>query len=169
MAAMRMTLACLALAACGGGGARPPGTPASSASHLLGQEAPAIQRPALDGKPFDLREARGDVAVVVFLAKQCDPCTRVLPALEAVHADNKDVVMVGVSEDEQENDAREVVGQNHLSFPVVQDGARALAEAYRVTQLPVTFVLDGRGRVRWVGGPDRNDTELRAAIEATRP
>jgi cytochrome c biogenesis protein CcmG/thiol:disulfide interchange protein DsbE len=161
--------ACLALASACGGGGRPAGTPASSASHLLGQEAPTFKRTALDGGTFDLGQARGKVAVVKFVAKYCDPCTRTLPAIEALHEERPEIVVVGVSEDERESEARELIAQFRLSFPVVHDTSNVLAGRFRVRELPVTFVLDGRGTVKWVGGPEKNEAELRAAIEATRP
>ena len=45
----------------------------------------------------------------------------------------------------------------------------ALAARYRVRDLPVTYVLDGHGNVAWVGGPEKTETDLIAAIEAARP
>jgi peroxiredoxin len=156
----------LALASACGGGGRPSGAPASSASRLLGQEAPNFKRATLNASSFDLEEARGDIVVVAFVAKQCDVCMRTLPAIEALHEEHKDLVVVGVSEDENEKDARDLVAQYSLSFPVVQDRSKVLAQGFGVRELPVTFVLDGSRKVTWVGGPERNEAELRAVVEA---
>jgi cytochrome c biogenesis protein CcmG/thiol:disulfide interchange protein DsbE len=158
--------ACLAFVSACGGSSRPAGTPASSASPLLGQEAPRFTRTALDGSTFDLGRSHGTVTVVTFLAKQCDLCTRTLPAVEALHEDTKDLVVVGVAEDEKESDAREAALQSRLSFPVVHDPAKTVAATFHVSELPVTFVLDGGGRVKWVGGPEKHESELRPVVEA---
>ncbi len=159
------TIACV-LVACGGAGAV---APPSSESALLGKAAPAFKRDALDGTTVDLAGARGKVVVVKFVAKYCEPCTRTLPAVERLHAAHPEIVIVGVSEDEREADARELAATYRLSFPIVHDRSNVLAARYRVRELPVTYVLDGSGNVAWVGGPEKTETELVRAIEATRP
>jgi cytochrome c biogenesis protein CcmG, thiol:disulfide interchange protein DsbE len=161
---LAIALIVAALAACGGG-APPP----SSASTLLGKAAPAFRRDALDGTSVDLAGARGKVVVVKFVAKYCEPCARSLPAIERLHAAHPEIMIVGVAEDEHEADARALVSTFNLSFQVVHDRENVLAARYRVRDLPVTYVLDGRGSIAWVGGPEKTEDELVRAIEATRP
>jgi cytochrome c biogenesis protein CcmG/thiol:disulfide interchange protein DsbE len=155
----------LALAACGGAKGAPP----SSASSLLGASAPAFKRAALDGHEVDIAGARGKVVVVKFVAKYCEPCKRTLPAIEKLHAAHPEIVVVGVAEDEDERDARELASTFSLTFPVVHDRQQVLAARYRVRDLPVTYVLDGKGNVAWVGGPEKTESDLVSAIEATKP
>jgi peroxiredoxin len=137
----------------------------SSPSPLEGKTAPEINRPALDGARFVLSSARGRVAVVKFIAKSCAPCRRTLPAMERLHREHPEIVIVGVSEDDSEDDAHALVSLYNLTFPVVQDSGNVLAGRYRVTELPVTFVIDRAGTIVWIGGPEKAEGDLvRAAL-----
>ncbi len=157
----------LLLAACGGPAKQ--AAPPSSQSSLLGKPAPAFKRAALDGSSVEIAAARGKVVVVKFVAKYCEPCTRTLPAIEKLHEEHPDVVIVGISEDERESEARELQATYHLTFPLVHDAEQILAARWRVRDLPVTYVLDGAGKVAWVGGPEKSESDLVAAIEAAKP
>jgi len=140
--------------------------PASSASRLLDEPLPAFHRPTLQGGTFDSSAASGHLLVIDFFAAYCRPCQRKLPALEALHRSHPQVSVVGVSLDETGDAARKSVARHHLTFPVVHDSGNVLAGRLRVTELPVSFVVDGQGRVRWVGGPDQPDDALAQAVAA---
>jgi cytochrome c biogenesis protein CcmG/thiol:disulfide interchange protein DsbE len=163
----RLALSLLLLVACGGS-APPAAPPPSTQSSLLGKPAPSFKRDAVDGSHVEVASA-GRVVVVKFVAKYCEPCVRTLPAIEKLHAKHPEIFIVGVSEDERESEARELVATYKLTFPVVHDNQQVLAARYRVRDLPVTYVLDGHGNVAWVGGPEKSESDLIAAIEAAKP
>jgi peroxiredoxin len=140
----------------------------SSPSPLEGKPAPDFSRPDLDGAHFALSTARGRVAVVKFIAKHCVPCRRTLPAMERLHREHPDIVIVGISEDDTEDDARALVSVHRLTFPVVRDSGNVLAGRYRVTELPVTFVIDRTGTIVWVGGPEKSEGDLVTATLGVR-
>ena len=117
----------LALAGCGGGGGKPAAPPPSTHSSLLGKPAPEFRRPAMGGESVTIASSKGKVVVVKFFAKYCEPCKRTLPAIEKLHKDRADIVIIGVAEDEHEAEAREVVQTYGLSFPVVHDASNVLA------------------------------------------
>lgn len=144
-------------------------TPPSTPSTLLGKTAPDFKRPALDGKDVSVAAGHGKVVVVKFMASYCEPCKRTLPAIEKLHGKEKDIVIIGVAEDERESEAQSLVATYKLTFPVVHDRQNILAARFRVRDLPVTFVLDTEGRVAWVGGPEKTEDDIIAAIEATKP
>ena len=152
----------LALTACGA--ALPPSAP----SALLAQELPDFKRPTLAGGSIDTRASRGQVVVVKFFAKYCEPCKRTLPAAEELHQKHPDVVFIGVAEDERSADVRDVVDAYHLSFPIVHDVSNVLSGRYRVSDMPTTFVADPSGKIVWVGGPENTETGLPMAIEAAK-
>jgi len=153
----------LALTACGPG-ALPPSAP----SALLAQTLPDFRRPTLEGATVDTKASRGQVVVVKFFAKYCEPCKRTLPAAEELHRAHPDVLFIGVAEDERAADVREVVDAYRLSFPVVHDVSNVLSGRYRVTDMPTTFVADASGKVVWVGGPENTETGLPLAIAAAK-
>src|SRR5438094_7759049 len=114
----------VASAATGCGGA--PALPASSSSQLLRHPMPRFQRPTLDGATFDTSAHTDGVVVVKFFAQYCEPCRRTLPAAEKLHRDRPDIVFVGISEDESDGVARELVQRHGLTFPVVHDAGNVL-------------------------------------------
>jgi cytochrome c biogenesis protein CcmG/thiol:disulfide interchange protein DsbE len=142
----------------------PAALPASSPSRLLGEPLPTFRRPTLQGATFDTAAWAGQVIVVDFFAAYCKPCQRTLPALEALHRKQPGLTIVGVSLDDTPDNAWKSVRRHRLTFPVVHDAGNVLAGRLRVTELPISFVVDGSGRVRWVGGPDQPDDALERAI-----
>lgn len=158
---LRAGVLALCVAACGGARA-----PASSPSPLLGRPFPDFRRPAVEGPAIDTAGARGRVMVVKFFAKYCIPCQRTLPLAEAVHHDHPEVVFIGVSEDETEEQALAQIRQYELSFPVVVDRGNVLAGRLRAVDLPVVFVVGPSGKIRWVGGPEQAGDELEGAVRA---
>ena len=165
--AAAVILLCAATFGCahGGGSAA---APVSSPSRLLNEPVPTFRRPTLQGGTFDTTVAvgPGQVVVVDFFAAYCKPCQRTLPALEALHRRQPGVTIVGVSLDDTPDNAWKSVRRHRLTFPVIHDAGNVLAGRMRVTELPMSFVVDGGGRVRWVGGPDQPDDALERAIAA---
>jgi thiol-disulfide isomerase/thioredoxin len=162
----RWMVGALAASACvvGCGGASAP--PASAASPLLDKPLPTFSRKDLGGEKVDIAALKGKVVVVKFFAKYCEPCKRTLPAAEKLHHARPDVAFVGIDEDDSEGKAREVVSQFGLTFPVVHDASNVLSGRFRVSDLPVVFVADREGNVRWIGGPEQGEDELGRAVEA---
>ncbi|MFT3773604.1 MAG: TlpA disulfide reductase family protein [Minicystis sp.] len=143
------------------------GMPPSLRHPLAGARAPAIGQieasagPAAVGIP-----GAGEVKVTVvdFWASWCPGCQESLPQLDALYRDKQTAGLrvVGVSVDERASDAYAVAASLRTSFPVVVDDGR-LASSYSVAQVPLTFVIDAAGTVRWVG---RDPEAVRAAALA---
>ncbi|MCU0655236.1 MAG: TlpA family protein disulfide reductase [Polyangiaceae bacterium] len=162
IARRRLLLAApLALLACG-----PRPAPPSSPSPLLGKPGPMFRRPTLDGSVIDLATLRGRTVVLKVFARYCEPCKRTLPFLEKFHKENPAIVLIGISEDETESQARRMVEEFGLTFPVVLDQDNVLIGRLRISEMPATFVLDRRGVVRWYGDASQPEERLGAAIQA---
>ncbi|MEB2311816.1 MAG: TlpA disulfide reductase family protein [Sorangiineae bacterium] len=146
--------------------AQPRELPPTSPSALTSRALPSFRRPTIGGDTFDSSRVRAQLVVVKFFAKYCEPCKRSLPALVALREAHPEVIIVGVSEDESEADARWMVEQYGLTFPVIHDRSNVLSGRFRVSELPVAFVADRHGIVRWVGGPEQPEGALRDAVEA---
>jgi cytochrome c biogenesis protein CcmG/thiol:disulfide interchange protein DsbE len=165
MSRRRFALPCaLALAAlstsCG------PGTMPPSMPHPLdGVRAPAFEGVStLDRDVGVPGRALTKVTVVDFWASWCDACQVSLPALDDLWQRHRHdgLMVIGVSVDEHEDDATAAMQRLHASFPVLLDPAQRLATRYGVAQIPLTFVIDRAGNVRWVG---REPSEARRAAE----
>lgn len=138
----------------------------SSPSPILGKQAPSFSKRTLDGSRIDTAELAGKVVVVEFFAQYCEPCRKTLPSVQRLHTrSGGEVQIIGVSIDEYESKAREIVSTYGLTFPVIHD-VGGLRGRFRVTQLPATFVIDPAGTVYWVriGGSGSTEQDLERAI-----
>src|SRR5207245_2155337 len=87
---------------------------------------------------------------------------------ERVHRAHGDVVFIGVDEDERADVAAKVVQSYGLTFPVVHDRENALSGRFRVTAMPMTFVVDRAGVIRWVGDETPTEESLACAVRGPR-
>lgn len=120
----------------------------------VGGPAPAfvLQRLSGDGS-VSLRSLRGKTVVLNFFASWCDPCKREAPVLEQVWRQDrsKDVVVLGVDANDSRGDAERFLHAHGVTYPIVFDHDGLVASSrYDISNLPVTYVLNARGRI--VGG-----------------
>jgi cytochrome c biogenesis protein CcmG/thiol:disulfide interchange protein DsbE len=158
---MRVVLGAVVLIASCGPGAMP----ASLRHPLAGARAPAMAEiGGLEGEVGIWHGAPLKATVVDFWASWCAGCQESIPALDALYRDKRaeGLNVVGVSVDERRDDAFAMAHQLHATFPIVVDQDARLLTQYKVAQVPLTFVVDRAGTVRWVG---RDPTELRRAVE----
>lgn len=161
-AASLLVFAVLACGACG-----PPLYPLPVAHSLLSKPLPQLRRlQGLDGRAIDEKELLGKPVVVKFFAQYCVPCMATIPEAERVHQANKDVFFLGVDEDENAENARAFVTRMGITFPVVHDASKVLAGRFRVGSMPVTFVADRQGTLRWIGGEGQTGDDLDRAVAA---
>ncbi len=118
------------------------------------QATPVLRLAGVDGKPFDLTEARGEVVLASFGATWCPPCRAELKALEKVKAEykGKPVRFVWVSiesEAEASNSLlRRFAKDLKLTMPVLRDGtAQNYLQFSQRKRLPMVVVFDAAGRV----------------------
>ncbi|MEZ4449763.1 MAG: TlpA disulfide reductase family protein [Nannocystaceae bacterium] len=164
MISRRVTVAILASAAAAALGCRPP---RSLPSPLWDEVAPELRGQAIDGRQIDAAALRGRVVVVEFFASYCEPCKRSLPALERLARRDRDVLVIAIGEDEALSKTRGMAEAFQLSMPVLHDYGNVLAGRYRVDGLPITFVVDEGGVIRWVGGAIEGK-DLRRVIATVR-
>jgi thiol-disulfide isomerase/thioredoxin len=125
-------------------------------------------RQTLGGQPFDADGLAGKPVAIKFFADYCKPCKASLPAAERVYQSHADVVFIGIDEDDSIEVASSVVARLGITFPVIHDESNALSGRFRVDALPMTFVADRSGLVRWVGSERQTEDDLRRAVEAAR-
>lgn len=124
------------------------------ASHpATGRAAPALPRETLVGGPVTLTSllagTGGKPALVVFWASWCGPCGEEAPAIErfATSAAGRGRI-VGVDWSDARSGAVGFIRRHRWTFPNLRDAEGVVGNSYRLTVLPTTFVLDGRGRIR---------------------
>jgi thiol-disulfide isomerase/thioredoxin len=110
----------------------------------------------LGGQQRSLNEFAGKVLLVNFWASWCTPCMQEMPSIQrlAEAMREKPFAVIGVNVAEAQRRVRTVVERLGIEFPVLLDKDSAMFKAWGANVLPTTYVLDGRGRARYVGhGP----------------
>ncbi|MFH2053949.1 MAG: TlpA disulfide reductase family protein [bacterium] len=128
----------------------------------VGQLAPDFTLSALDGESLTLSGLRGKTVLLDFWDTWCPPCREAMPHLQDIsHEFSEDVVVVGIAAGQEgEAKVRSFVGTRGLTFPMAI-GSPQVFQDYRVSSLPTTYLVDGRGIVRkmWIGGQPKAEYE----------
>jgi cytochrome c biogenesis protein CcmG/thiol:disulfide interchange protein DsbE len=113
--------------------------------------APDFSREDLDHREVHLAAYRGKVVLLNFWATWCSPCLSEVPRFVQWQRKygGRGLQIVGVSMDDDEAPVRAACRKYALNYPVVM-GDEKLGELYGgVLGLPMTFLIDGNGRIRF--------------------
>ena len=112
-------------------------------------------------------DLRGHPAAINFWASWCQPCRRESPQLERLSRSlHGGASVVGVDYSDDASNARGLIRELHLSYPNLRDGSGEVGDAYGLTGLPTTAILDSGGRiVQLLRGP-QTATSVRSALRA---
>ncbi len=117
---------------------------------LVGQVAPALTAPGLDGTPVDIAAFRGRPVWLVFGASWCAPCRDAYPLLNgfAVRYADAGLVVLAVHVKDDEAAARAFTEELNVTFPVALDVDGSRAARWDAIALPVYYWVDADGVVR---------------------
>jgi len=93
------------------------------------------------------------VVLLDFWATWCAPCVAEMPNLRRAwerFGGSGDLVIVGLSLDQDPEKVREFAEQHRIAWPLIVRGAAAenpLARLYNVTSIPATFLIDREGKI----------------------
>jgi len=128
----------------------------------LGDRPPELNVDFLQGDPVRLEDGIGkNVFIVEYWATWCGPCKFTIPHLSELQKANADrgLIIVGIS-DEDEATVRPYMEKrsDEMQYRVAVDRARSTYNEYfgsfqRRSSIPTAWVIDGNGRVVWIGNP----------------
>ncbi len=115
------------------------------------------------GKTHKLSDYKGKVVFLNFWTTWCGPCKQELPYIQQIYEEYKgnqeDVVILGIaspkSEDnpiysqdnKNEDEIKEILKQNNLSYPVVFDRTGEIFSSYQIQAFPTTFMINKEGKL----------------------
>jgi thiol-disulfide isomerase/thioredoxin len=121
---------------------------------LLGRPAGDVVTTTAAGEPWCLKDQRGKVVIIDFWSTTCGPCATLLPFLRNIHerfADDPDVVMVGVSLDEDPQTVLAYCKEREMRWlQLVEPGKRwenSFALAFQVRMIPEVCLVDRQGNI----------------------
>jgi len=135
-----------------------------------GKLAADFKLPSLNGTAISLSSLRGKVVFLNVWATWCGPCREEMPSIETLYeefAKDPDFVVLAVSQDSEGRKAVDsYVHQNGYKFTVLLDPQNEVGDAYDVSGIPETFIIDRTGRIvaHHVGPYDWAQPDMRAAL-----
>ena len=126
-----------------------------------GKPTPPLARADLAGKNVDLSDLRGRVVLVNFWATWCEPCRDEMPSVARLQEKlkGKPFEVLAVNFGESSAKVADFVRKEGWSVPVLLDPDKESAGAWGAKGLPMTFLVDARGRVRYYVYGERDWSE----------
>ena len=127
-----------------------PKAPPATTANASYEPVPDVEFQTLAGKPFRLKELKGDVVLLNFWATYCIPCREEIPALNQLQheLEAQGLRIVGASLDDSIDGVnsyqKDVV---RFDYQVLLGGSEAKVK-FEQSVLPTTYLIDRQGRIR---------------------
>jgi cytochrome c biogenesis protein CcmG, thiol:disulfide interchange protein DsbE len=132
------------------GGSMRRGTVVTDGAPEVGSPAPDFSLAALDGDgDVRLADFRGRPVIVNFWASWCNPCREEFPLLQQALRDHRSerLAVIGVTFRDIPDDSRDFVSQMKATWKQAIDDDQAVAKAYGVRSIPLTFFVRADGTI----------------------
>lgn len=108
-----------------------------------------------DGASLSLGSLRGKVVLLNFWATWCKPCEDEMPAMENLYRaiGDRDFELIAVSVDGDRRVVEEFTARMGLTFPILLDPQKRVADAYQSYRFPESYLIDREGVLvaRYIG------------------
>jgi peroxiredoxin len=116
------------------------------------EQAPDFTLQSSTGDNVRLAEQRGQVVMLNFWASWCGPCRTEMPLLDEMSKrySAAGFVLYGVNVEEDNTDAKKLIKDLGVTFPILYDTESKASSLYNVDAMPTTVVIDKKGEIRYV-------------------
>jgi peroxiredoxin len=139
---------------------------AADVSLARGEPAPAFTIKKSDGSTVTLDSLAGKVVLIDFWATWCPACVKDLNYIQSIaeDADKDRFVLLGVSDDSNEETWKRYQSDNRMIGIQVRDTDHSIADLFHVSAIPTYVILDANGTVqlRTTGG----EGDIRAKVRS---
>ena len=135
----------------------------------IGKKAPDFSMISFEGDEIRLSDLRGKVVVLNFWASWCKPCEQEAADLEYAwrfYQPHGDVIFLGIAWTDTENKSLAYLERFGITYTNGPDLGTRISQAYRITGVPETYIIDQSGTLAYVKlSPFLSFEEIRMAIE----
>lgn len=142
-----------------------------SQAQLINYNAPGFRLERLDGSMVTLADYAGTPLFLNFWQTTCEPCRREMPAFMDFFASEESagLALLTVNFGEKDEEVRRFFAQYDIvGVPVAMDYSSDVRRAYGVANIPVTFIIDADGIVRYMHIGEMTERNIRQYAEIIR-
>jgi peroxiredoxin len=134
----------------------------------VGKPAPDFMLQDASGKVWKLSGLKGKVVFVNFWATWCKPCRDEMPSMEALNKAmaDKPFQMLSIIFNDDLDLAKSYARRQGATFPVLGNPSKELTQAYMITGVPETFLIDADGilKHKFIGPYDWSSQEMKKVV-----
>jgi len=136
-----------------------------------GDQAPDFVLEDMNGNNVQLSDLKGKGVFLNFWGTWCKPCEKEMPYMDKQysHFKNLGVEILAVNIGESDIAIESFVNRHGLTFPILKDKDRAVTEAYDITPIPTTFLIDKNGKVLKVITGSMTERDIAKYMERIKP
>lgn len=137
----------------------------------VGSDAPDFTLVDLNGEKHKLSDYEGQGVFLNFWGTYCPPCEKEMPAMDRQYQVYKDqgVQILAINIAQTDLEVQGFVDKYQLSFPVPIDKTKDVRDAYNVTNLPATVLIDPDGKVAKIITGEMTEADIASYMELVKP
>lgn len=116
----------------------------------------------MDGTEFTISEFSGKPVLIYFWATWCPICNMVNGSVQSISEDYPVISIASWSDGEVK--VKAYMHENQLTFPVLLDNTGELAQTFGLKGVPISFILDPNGEIKFVETGYSSEVGLRLRL-----